>query len=72
MGVFYRPPTPKRETITMRPRITPARITPTNPSGFEIRTFACDHLHQRAVELVDPMKSLEVAGWLRGELRAPT
>jgi hypothetical protein len=56
------------QTITMLPRIT------TGPSGFDIRTFefpACDHVHQRVVELIDPMKSLEVAGWLRGELRAP-
>ena len=46
------------------------------PSGFDIRTFerpACDHVHhQRVVETVDPMKSRETAGWLRGELRAPT
>jgi hypothetical protein len=48
-----------------------ARIT-NGPSGFGIRTFecpACDHIHQR---VVDPMKSRETAGWLRGELRAPT
>jgi hypothetical protein len=51
-----------------------ARITPGAP-GFDVRTFECpasDHVHQRVVELVDPMKSGEVAGWLRGELRAPT
>jgi hypothetical protein len=45
------------------------------PSGFDIRTFecpACDHIHQQVVELPDPMKSFETAGWLRGELRAPT
>jgi len=44
------------------------------PSGLDTRTFeclACDHIRQR-VELVDPMKSGEIAGWLRGELRAPT
>jgi len=44
------------------------------PSRLDIRTFegpACDHIRQR-VELVDPMKSGEIAGWLRGELRAPT
>jgi hypothetical protein len=44
-------------------------------SGFDIRTFecrACDHIYQRVVALVDPMKSREAAGWLRGELRAPT
>jgi hypothetical protein len=52
----------------MLARITPAR------SGFDIRTFecpACDHIHQRVVELADPMKSRETAGWLRGELHAP-
>lgn len=51
-----------------------ARIT-SSASGFDIRTFkcpACDHVHQRVVELFDPMKSGELAGWLRGELRAPT
>jgi len=50
-----------------------ARITP-GPAGFDIRTFecpACDHIHQRVVELIDPMKSKETAGWLAGELRAP-
>ena len=38
------------------------------PVRFDIRTFecpACDHVHQRVVELVDPMKSRETAGWLR-------
>jgi hypothetical protein len=51
-----------------------ARITP-GSSGLGIRTLACpvcEHVRQRVVELVDPMKSLEIAGWLRGELRAPT
>jgi hypothetical protein len=51
-----------------------ARITP-GPSSFDIRTFecpACDHVHQRTVELVDPMNSRAMAGWLNGELRAPT
>jgi hypothetical protein len=51
-----------------------ARITGA-ASGFDIRTFecpACDEVHQRVVDLVDPMKSSETAGWLRGELRAPT
>jgi hypothetical protein len=56
-------------------RATPlARKTP-GPSGLDIRRFerpACDHIHQCVVELVDPMVSLETAGWLRGELRAPT
>jgi hypothetical protein len=51
-----------------------ARITP-GRSGFDIRTFecrACDHIYQRVVALVDPMKSKETAGWFRGELRTPT
>ncbi len=50
-----------------------AHIT-TGPSGFDIRTFecpVCDHVHQHVVDLIDPMKSEEAAGWLRGELRAP-
>jgi len=46
-----------------------ARITP-GPAGFDIRTFECP-IHQRVVELIDPMKSKETAGWLAGELRAP-
>jgi hypothetical protein len=63
-----RPPCPVCQITTMLARITPG------PSGFDIRTFecpACDHVHQRAGELVDPMKSRETAGWLRGGLRAP-
>jgi hypothetical protein len=50
-----------------------ARISP-GSSGLDIRILecpACDHFHQRAVALVDPMKSGETAGWFRGELRAP-
>jgi len=50
-----------------------ARITP-GRSGFDIRTFeclTCDLVHQLVVQLTDPMKSLETAGWLRGELQAP-
>jgi hypothetical protein len=65
MGVFYRP---KRKTKTMLAR------TPFGSSGFYIRTFeypACHHVDQHVVEVVDPMKSREVAGWLRG-LHAPT
>jgi hypothetical protein len=49
-----------------------ARITP-GPSGFDIRTIecpACDRIHQTVVELIDPMKAPEVAGWFHGELRA--
>jgi hypothetical protein len=51
-----------------------AQIT-TGTSGFDIRTFecpACNRVHQCVVERVDPMKSSVLAGWLRGELRAPT
>jgi hypothetical protein len=50
-----------------------ARITP-RPSGFDIRTFKCPEcgsVHQRVVDLIDPMKSKETFGWLRGELQAP-
>jgi hypothetical protein len=68
-STFYRPQCPECETLTMLVRITPG------PSGFDIRTFecvACNHVHQRVVELVDPMKSPEIAGWFQGELRAPT
>ena len=69
MSTFYRPPCPKCKAITMLARITPGF------SGFDIRTFecpACDNVHQRVIALVDPMKSRETAGWLRGELHAPT
>jgi hypothetical protein len=51
-----------------------ARIT-SGSAGFHIRTFecpACKEVHQRVVALGDPMKSGIMAGWLRGELRAPT
>jgi hypothetical protein len=50
-----------------------ARIAP-GPSHFDIRTFecpACDLIHQLVVDLMDPMKSLEIAGWFQGELHAP-
>jgi hypothetical protein len=69
MGVLYGPSCPKCKTITMLARITPGA------SGFDIRRFerpACGQVHQRVVELVDPMKSRETAGWLQGELQAPT
>jgi len=51
-----------------------ARIIP-GSAGFDIRTFecpACEEIHQRVIEFADPMKSRTTAGWLRGELRAPT
>ena len=69
MSTFHRPPCPKCKTMMMLARITPGS------AGFDIRTFECpecDHVHQRVVELVDPMKSRKTAGWLPGELRAPT
>ena len=50
-----------------------ARITP-GASGFDIRTFecpACDLIYRLVVELIDPMKSLEMAGWFQG-LQTPT
>jgi ribosomal protein L44E len=69
MSAFYRPLCPNCKNTTMLARIT------RSPFGFDIRTFecpACDHVHQHVVELADPMKSSEMTGWLRGELRAPT
>jgi hypothetical protein len=69
MSTSYRPLCPKCKTTAMLVRITPGSF------GFDIETFeclACDHVHQRVVELVDPMKSKETARWLRGELQAPT
>jgi len=68
MSTFY-PPCPKCKAITMLARIT------SGSAGFHIRTFecpACKEVHQRVVALGDPMKSGIMAGWLRGELRAPT
>jgi hypothetical protein len=68
MSTFHRPPCPKCKTTTMLALIAPG------PSGFDIRTFecpACDTVQQQVVELVDPMKSNETAGWLLG-LQAPT
>jgi hypothetical protein len=69
MKTFPRPPCPQCNTTTMLARITPG------PQGFDIRTFecpACDHVHQAVVELIDPMKSTKTAGWLLGQLQAPT
>ena len=63
-----------RRDLNGQTRTMLARIA-NGPSGFDIRTFErplSDHVHQRVVETVDPMKSRETAGWLRGELRAPT
>jgi hypothetical protein len=66
---IQRPLCPKcRSTMTLA-RITAGR------SGFDIRTFecpACDLVDQIVVQFVDPMKSLETAGWFLGELHAPT
>jgi hypothetical protein len=64
-----RPRCPKCQTTLMLARTTPGT------SGFSIRTFecpACDLVHQFVADLIDPMKSLETAGWFHGELRAPT
>jgi hypothetical protein len=70
MGVFYRPPCPKCKTTARLALIT------LSSSGFDIRTFKCPvcrHVYQRVEELIDdPMKSQEISGWLRGELRPPT
>jgi hypothetical protein len=65
---FHRPPCPECTALTTLAQITPC------PSDFDIRTFECppcNRFHQHLVERVDPMKSPETAGWLRGELRAP-
>jgi hypothetical protein len=65
---FYRPPCRHCKAITKLARITSGR------PGFHFRTFECpdcDHVHQLEVELGDPMKFSEIAGWLRG-LHAPT
>jgi hypothetical protein len=43
-----------------------SRTDHSRPSGFNILTFTCDHIHQG--ELIDPMKSLETAGWLPGRI----
>jgi hypothetical protein len=67
MSTFYRPPCPNCKTTAMLARITPGSF------GLYIRTFecpACDYVG--VIELADPMKSRETAGWLQGELRAPT
>jgi hypothetical protein len=66
---IQRPPCPKCKATLMLARISPGR------SGFDIRTFecpTCDLVHQLVVQLTDPLKSLETAGWLIGELRSPT
>ena len=69
MSVFYKSPCPKCKVTMMLARITPGM------TGFHIRTFecpACDDVYQRVFDLTDPMKSNVTAGWLQGELRAPT
>jgi hypothetical protein len=51
-----------------------AGVTPSH-LGFHIRTFECQMckgVHQIVTEWDDPMKSRQTAGWLHGELRAPT
>ena len=69
MSTFYRSPCTKCKKITMLARITPGS------AGFDIRTFecpSCEEAFSRVVAIGDPMKSPITAGWLRGELRAPT
>jgi hypothetical protein len=69
MSMFHRSRCPKCKAITARTRITKGQ------SGFGIQTLecpVCDDIHQLVVDLVDPMKSLKAAGWLKSELRAPT
>jgi hypothetical protein len=44
-------------------------------SGFDLCTFecsVCEHVQQKLVALVDPMKSEKTGRRLHGELRAPT
>jgi transposase-like protein len=53
-------------------RMSLARITP-GPKGFDQRTFECgncEYVHREAVA-TDKMKSLQ-AGWIDGDLKAPT
>jgi len=69
MSTVYGPPCPKSKAIEVLARITLV------PYGFEIRSFKCPEcgrIHQSGTSLVDPMKCIKTAGWLRGELRAPT
>jgi hypothetical protein len=69
MSAFCKPPCPNCTKMTMLALIT------RSPSGFDIQTFecpACAEIHQRVVDLADPMKSRKTEGWLRSELRAPT
>ncbi|MGC2353249.1 MAG: hypothetical protein WA496_07620 [Candidatus Udaeobacter sp.] len=65
---FYGPPCRHCKAITKLARITSGR------HGFDFRTFKCpdcDHVHQLEREIADPIKSIEIAGWLQG-LHAPT
>jgi hypothetical protein len=70
VSMFYKPACPQCKVKTLRARI------PAGPTSFGIRTFECPDcdkiIYQLVVDLVDPMKSHETKGWLRGELRAPT
>jgi hypothetical protein len=65
----FRPLCPICKSITMLAGVTPSHL------GFHIRTFecrTCNNVHQIVTEWDDPMKSRQTAGWLQGELRAPT
>ena len=69
MGTFFRSRCPICKTQTKLALITPGS------SGFMIRTFqcpTCKEIQQRVAALPDPMKSREMAGWIRSELRTPT
>ena len=63
---------PRGPTCQVKPM--PAHITPA-AFAFDIRAFerpTWEDVHQCVVELADLMEFLEIAGWLRGELQAPT
>jgi hypothetical protein len=59
-----RPRCPKCQNRMMLAGIMPG------PKGFDLRNFECDKCdHVLTVTVAtDPMKSEEVAGWLKGEL----
>jgi hypothetical protein len=69
MITFYRSPCSKCEAMILLARITPGPRALTSEYS---NALLCDHVHQRVVALVDPMKSKETTGCFRDELRAPT
>ena len=51
----------------------PARVTPAAEVSKSALLKALSTMTSTSVaDMIDPMKSRETAGWLRGELRAPT